>query len=158
MKTGREVIRGRIAERLLLFIAEEENQGSVVGKNKSFRRSLRNAIKGIVLTSLSERNFRFELAMTAAVIAAGFVFGIGAVEWALILTNVFFVLALEVKNTSLELTVDLVTSDYHYNAKGSKDAASGAVLLAALSSVCTGVLVFGPKLAAFAGTLFRHPG
>ncbi len=155
MKNGRQMIQGRIAERLLLFIAEEPAQGSSVGKNKSFRRSLRNAVKGIALTFLSERNFRFEVASTVVVVAAGFLFGIGTIEWCVVLTNIFFVLSLEVKNTSMELTVDLVTSAYHYNAKGSKDAASGAVLLAALSSICTGVLVFGPRLVALAGTFVR---
>lgn len=151
MKPNRTLFRGRLVERLLLFIAEEGGQGSTVGKNKNFHRSLRNAIKGLALTLLSERNFRFELAMAILAVIAGFLLGINSTEWALVLTNVFFVLALEVKNTSLELTVDLVTSEYHYNAKGSKDAASGAVLLAVISSICTGVLVFGPKLVALAG-------
>jgi diacylglycerol kinase len=155
MKINHRIIRGRIAERLLLFIAEEPAQGSTVGKNKSFRRSLRNAVKGIALTFMSERNFRFEVAMTVVALVAGFLLGIGTIEWALVLTNIFFVLALEVKNTSMELTVDLVTSSYHYNAKGSKDAASGAVLLSAISSLCTGALVFGPRLVDLARSLMR---
>jgi len=144
-------LRKHIAERLLLFIAEDRSNGSSIGKNKSFVRSLRNAIKGIALTFLSERNFRFELTVAVLACVLGFIFRISTTEWALVVTNIFYVLSLEVKNTSLELTVDMVTREYHYNAKGSKDAASGAVLLAAMSSLCTAGLVFVPKVLALIG-------
>lgn len=146
-------VRGRVAERLLLFIAEEAANGSSVGKNKNFRKSLRNALKGIVLTFLSERNFVFELIVACIAIILGMLFRLSGTEWAIVSTNIFFVLALEVKNTSLELSVDLITSEYHYNAKGSKDAASGAVLLAAMSSLCAAAFIFIPKFVnLFAGT------
>ncbi len=142
-----------VAERMLLFIAEEKSQGPGVGKNRSFRRSIRNAAKGVVLTFLSERNFRFEIAFFAFVVLLGFLLDIDRIEWALVLSNSFLVFALEVKNTSLELTVDLVTSAYHYNAKGSKDAASGAVLIAVVSALLTGALVFIPRIVALLSPL-----
>lgn len=151
MKSITGSLRRRIAERLLLFIAEDRANGSSIGKNKSFMRSLRNAIKGIALTFLSERNFRFELAVGFLACVLGVFFRISTTEWAIVATNIFYVLSLEVKNTSLELTVDMVTREYHYNAKGSKDAASGAVLLAALSSLVTAGLVFVPKVFALLG-------
>jgi diacylglycerol kinase len=157
MKVGRGGFRKGLAERLILFIAEDA-AGSGVGKNRSFGASLRNAVKGLVFAFLTGRNFRFESACFVLAVALGLLLGIDRVEWVLILTNCFLVLALEAKNTSLELSVDLSTEHYSYGAKGSKDSASGAVLLAALSSVIAGGLVFGPRLLALAAALLAGPG
>jgi undecaprenol kinase len=145
MKGLAERTRRRIAERIILFIAEDAPSAKP-GKNSRFRSSLRNAIKGLAFTFLSERNFRFELVMFLLSITLGFLLGIDRLEWVLVLLSGFFVLALEAKNTSLELSVDLSTETYHYGAKSSKDSASGAVLLAALASLVTGCLIFGPRL------------
>ncbi|MEI6385405.1 MAG: diacylglycerol kinase family protein [Spirochaetota bacterium] len=157
MKVGSGGFRQNLAERLILFVAEDP-AGSGTGKNRSFRASLRNAVKGLVFAFLTGRNFRFESACLVLAVILGCVLGIDRIEWALLLTNCFFVLALEAKNTSLELSVDLSTEHYSYGAKGSKDSASGAVLLAALSSVIAGGLVFGPRLLAMAATFLAGPG
>jgi undecaprenol kinase len=77
---------------------------------------------------------------------AGAIYRIDRVEWAVVLTNVFLVLALEAKNTATEITVDIATQEYDYGAKTSKDASSGAVLLVSLSAAMTGILIFGPRI------------
>lgn len=137
--------RRALSERLILFIAED-SVGSKPGKNHSFARSLRNAVKGIAFAFLSTRNFRIELASFATAVFLGFLLGIDRLEWAILLTNCFLVLALEAKNTSIELSVDLCTEEYHYGAKGSKDSASGAVLLISISALVNGLLIFGPRI------------
>jgi diacylglycerol kinase len=136
----------RIALRLL---ADGKSTNGVPGKNRTFMTSLKRALRGLLYTFINERNFRFEWAAAILAVAAGFFFRISRLEWALLSVNIFFVLALEVKNTSTELTTDIATQEYHYGAKSSKDASSGAVLLAALSSVVTGLLIFGPRIVLF---------
>jgi len=145
MKTDNVKFKQLFAEKLLLFIAEDA-EARIPGKNKSFRRSFRNALKGLVFTFLSERNFRFELLAFIGALLLSAVLRIQPVEWVLVIQSGILVLAFEVKNTSTELTVDISTSEYNYGAKGSKDAASGAVLLLALNSVCVGLLIFAPYL------------
>jgi undecaprenol kinase len=130
----------------LKLLADGRSEDGRPGKNRNFARSLNNALRGILLTFAAERNFRFECLVGALVVAAGLYYGIDRVEWAIVLTNVFLVLALEAKNTSTEITVDIATKEYDYGAKSSKDASSGAVLLVSLSSVLTGLFIFGPRL------------
>ena len=53
-------------------------------------------------------------------------------------------------NTAVEKTVDLFMSTYHPLAKIAKNVAAGAVLVAAINAVITGVLVLGfPLIKAF---------
>ena len=91
-------------------------------------------------------------------VALGFLLGIDRLEWAILLLNCFLVLALEAKNTSLELAVNLSTETYRYGAKGAKDAASGAVLLSAISALLVGLLIFGPRLILIARALLDGKG
>jgi diacylglycerol kinase len=45
-----------------------------------------------------------------------------------------------------ELAVDLLTQRYHPLAKAAKDAAAGAVLIAAIAAVAVGIAIFGPRV------------
>ena len=63
-----------------------------------------------------------------------------------ILTLCALVLSLELMNGALEAAVDLASPELHPLAKFAKDAAAGAVLLAALISVVVGLWVLGPPL------------
>lgn len=161
MPATHEGYRGRlrrwIAERLILFVAEDPRM-RVVTQNSGFRRSLRNALKGLAFAALSQRNFRFELLAFGAAIMLAAILRISLMEWALLSHSCFLVLALEAKNTALESSVDLSTTEYHYGAKGSKDAASGAVLLSAVNSLVVGLLIFGPRLARIGRVLLALAG
>ena len=46
---------------------------------------------------------------------------------------------------SIETLVDLYTEEYHHLAKVAKDTAAGAVMVAAIMSVCVGLIIFLPK-------------
>jgi len=52
------------------------------------------------------------------------------------------VISLELLNTAIEAIVDLLTVAHHPLAKTAKDAAAGAVLVAAIASVIAGYLIF----------------
>ena len=52
----------------------------------------------------------------------------------------------ELFNTALEALTDLVSPEYHPNAKAAKDAAAAAVLLSALTAGIVGLIVLGPPL------------
>ncbi|MFA6505746.1 MAG: diacylglycerol kinase family protein [Treponemataceae bacterium] len=129
----------------LKLLADGRSEDSKPGKNKNFARSMKNALRGLLLTFATERNFRFECLAAIVVTVAGIAYGIDRVEWAIVTTNIFLVLALEAKNTATELTIDIATQDYDYDAKSSKDASSGAVLLAAFSSIATAAFIFAPR-------------
>ena len=75
------------------------------------------------------------------------------VEWCICLGLFGLVMALELVNTAIEAVVDLVTSEYRPLAKVAKDTAAGAVLIAAIMAVVSGLIIFVPKGLAFLGIL-----
>nr|WP_232713486.1 diacylglycerol kinase family protein [Bacillus xiapuensis] len=109
--------------------------------------SHRHALNGIRF-AFQEPNFRFHTAAAIAVITAGALLSLTATEWLIIFILVFGMLVLEMVNTAIEKTVDLVTEDFHPLAKQAKDLAAGAVLVFAILSAVTGSIIFLPKLAA----------
>lgn len=107
--------------------------------------SFRFAGNGLKL-ALSEPNMRVHIAAGILISAAGFIFELTRTEWCVILLTIAGVMSLEMVNTAIEKTVDLVTEDYRPLAKMAKDLAAGAVLLFAIAAVIIGCLLFIPKL------------
>jgi undecaprenol kinase len=98
-------------------------------------------------------NMRVHAVISLGVIAAGIVFRISRMEWLFILAACAFVMAAELFNTAVEAVVDLVSPEAHPLAKAAKDTAAGAVLLAAVFAVITGVVVFYKPVLALLGHL-----
>jgi diacylglycerol kinase len=63
-------------------------------------------------------------------------------EVAVLFLTIALVITTEMVNTALETIIDLVSPDYHPLAKIAKDAAAGAVLVAALAAVLVGYCLF----------------
>ncbi|WNS82390.1 diacylglycerol kinase family protein [Domibacillus sp. DTU_2020_1001157_1_SI_ALB_TIR_016] len=107
--------------------------------------SFRFAGNGLKL-ALSEPNMRVHIAAGILISAAGFIFELTRTEWCVMLLTIAGVMSLEMVNTAIEKTVDLVTEEYRPLAKMAKDLAAGAVLLFAIAAVIIGCLLFIPKL------------
>ena len=107
-------------------------------------RSFGHAFRGIGVLLSTQPNARIHAAATILVVAAGALFGISTAEWALIALAVAIVWAAEALNTAIEFLVDLASPDLHPLAAKAKDAAAGAVLVAAIGAALVGGLVFGP--------------
>lgn len=113
---------------------------------RAFLKSFKFAAEGIKHGFRTQRNMRVELGVALVIVIAGMLFRITAVEWAVIFVCIGLVLSAELINTVIELAVDLLVQRYHPMAKVAKDAGAGAVLIAALTSVATGIAIFGPRL------------
>ena len=103
------------------------------------------AFEGIVNTVKSERNMQIHFAFMLAVVVCGFIFRISYTEWLICLTLFGLVTSLELVNTAVESVVDLVTEEHKPLAKRAKDAAAGAVLIAAIFAAIIGLIIFVPK-------------
>jgi len=112
----------------------------------NFVRSFGFAGAGLWFALRHGRSFRIQLAAAAVATAAGWGWHITATQWACLLTMIALVLALELLNTALEAVVDMVTDEYHVQAEIAKDAAAGAVLIAAVLALGVGAAIFGPKI------------
>lgn len=113
--------------------------------NSRFLRSFVYAAAGIRSAVKQEQNIRFHLLAAAIVIAAAFLTGLSKIEWLIVLLLIGGMLALELVNSAIERTVDLVTADLHPLARQAKDMAAGAVLVFAAASAIIGLLIFWPK-------------
>lgn len=116
--------------------------------------SFRHAFHGLQYVLRAERNVRVHLTIAAIVTVVGLWLGLDPVEWALIVFAIALVLVGELVNSVTELTIDVVCPNYDVRAKRAKDMVAAAILVAALASVCIGVLVLGPPLLAKVSALF----
>ncbi|MEC5422222.1 diacylglycerol kinase family protein [Virgibacillus sp. C22-A2] len=105
-----------------------------------------HAWNGIKEVARTERNFRIHLLATLLVFAAGIVFKLTVTEWLIIVLAVGLVLVAEITNTAIEKMMDYLKPGLHPSAKVIKDIAAGAVLVAAVTSLILGILIFLPKL------------
>lgn len=115
-------------------------------RTRSLLESFNFAFEGVVHTLATQRNMRIHFAAAAAAMLGCVVFGVGRVEFALVILAAAFVIAAEMLNTAVEAAVDVATTSYHPLARVAKDVAAGAVLIAAFASVLVGYLVFIPRI------------
>lgn len=115
-------------------------------KNKNFISALKNALNGVKYTFKTQRNLKIQLIISIIVIIISFLLKITYTEWAIIALVIFMVFFSELFNTTIEIVVDMITTEYNESAKIAKDIAAGAVTLVSLASVVIGILIFLPKI------------
>lgn len=104
-------------------------------------RALTNALNGIVHAWRTQRNLRIQAVLAVVAVVLFTALRVSTLAFALIALTIALVLALEVLNTGLEALVDLASPQLHPLAKAAKDAAAGAVLIAAVGSLAVGALL-----------------
>jgi diacylglycerol kinase len=109
-------------------------------------RSFGHAFRGLKVLLQTQHNARIHAVATLLVLAAGALFGISPVEWAVVALAVAGVWAAEALNTAIEFLIDLASPELHPLAAKAKDVAAGAVLVAAIGSLVVGALIFGPHV------------
>lgn len=100
------------------------------------------ALKGIFRTVREERNFRIHLVAVGLVIWFSFLYEVTVGQALMLLIFCTVVLSLELLNTAVERAVDLISPQRHPLAEKAKDAAAGAVLVAAVGAVIGAVFLF----------------
>jgi diacylglycerol kinase len=110
--------------------------------------SFKHAFDGIFYTFKSQPNLRIHLTIASIVIFFGIILKLSTIEWLIILFTIMWVIVSEMINTSLEAIVNLITDEYHQQAKVAKDVAAGMVLIGAIGSLIVGLAVFIPHLIA----------
>ena len=113
---------------------------------KKLIRSFGYAFKGLAYATVSQLNFRIHLGLTLFALSMGFFLKISVSEWQWIALCITLVLTTEIFNTMIETLVDLVSPGYNEKAGRVKDMSAGAVVITALFSLITGLIIFLPKL------------
>lgn len=117
------------------------------------------ALEGIWAALRQEAHLRFHFAVGNLIIIFAYFFGITVTEWAVLLLDIAAVISAELFNTALENAVDTATSEHKLTAKLAKDAAAGAVLVIAITSIAVGICLFGnlTKIAETLSYIFTAP-
>ena len=115
--------------------------------NPSILASFRASLSGLGYALANERNLKVHAGVTVLVLIIVGLLGVNAVEASLLLLVTGLVWCMELVNSAVEATVDLVVGEQlHPLAKVAKDVAAAAVVVAALVAVGVGFLVLGPKV------------
>ena len=109
--------------------------------------SFNYALAGLVYAISTQRNMRIHCLMAILVLLLGYILQFSLLELAVLALTVGLVIAAEMINTAIEVTVDLVTQEYHPLARTAKNVAAGSVLVTAIAAVVVGFLLFFDRVA-----------
>ena len=111
-------------------------------EGKKLLRSFGYAFQGIGWAIRTQRNLRIHLVAVVYVLLFGWIMRISAVHLCLELLCCMLVISLELVNSALERICDGITKEKSSWIRDAKDAAAGAVLIAAIGSVILALVVF----------------
>ena len=109
-------------------------------------RSFGPALTGVAWALKTQRNLQCHAGATVLVALLGLWLRIAAWEWCAVMLATGMVWAAELMNTALEVLADRVSQKREEAIRRAKDAAAGAVLMAALGALGVGLMVFLPRL------------
>ena len=111
-------------------------------EGKKLLRSFGYAFRGIGWAIRTQRNLRIHLVATVYVLLFAWIAKLSAVHLCLELLCCMLVIALELVNSALERICDGITREHRPWIRDAKDAAAGAVLIAAIGSVVLALVIF----------------
>jgi diacylglycerol kinase (ATP) len=112
------------------------------GRAPSLFDSFNYAFEGIIHVLRTQRNLRIHFAIAIVVIGAAAALGVQRLELIALLLAIAFVLVAEMVNSAIEGAIDVSTTSFDPNAKLAKDIAAGAVLIATITAIAVGYLIF----------------
>jgi diacylglycerol kinase (ATP) len=112
------------------------------GRAPSLLDSFNYALEGVIHVLRTQRNLRIHFLAAILVFAAAIAVGVSRLQLIALVLAIAFVLVAEMLNTAIEGVIDVSTTSFDPNAKLAKDIAAGAVLIASITAVAVGYLVF----------------
>ena len=110
-------------------------------KPKNWLESLNCAIEGILYVAKTQPHMRHHFITAIAVLVLSLFLNLSWIEFSLLCLCITLVLFAEVINTAVEVTIDLISEEFHPLARIAKDVSAGAVLLSVIGSLTIGYVV-----------------
>lgn len=104
------------------------------------------AFNGLKILIREEHNSRIHLFAICCVVIGGLILRISSTEWIAVVFASGFVVVMEIVNSAIENISDFISPEKHEMIKKIKDLSAAAVLIAALTAVITGLIIFAPKI------------
>lgn len=111
---------------------------------KRFFHSIKYSIEGLSYAYRYEQSMWIHGIATIFSICLGVIFQIKLSEWAMVFIALGVILGMELINTAIEATVDMVTLEKNPLAKIAKDCGSAATFVMTMVSIVIALFVFGP--------------
>lgn len=123
---------------------KEHKQMSV----KRFFNSIKYSVEGLIYAYGNEQSLWIHGVGSLLIILLGFILQITFNQWAILIIALVVVLAVELLNTAIEATVDLITKEIHPLAKIAKDCGSAAAFVTGLMLTIISLFIFVPYILA----------
>lgn len=115
-------------------------------RRRLWRDKFREAFRGVKLGVRGHSSFTVHFFFAALALTAAFVLGCDWQDWCLILLCIGLVVTAELFNSALETLFHGLDTDTKNRIRGCLDIAAGAVLVASLTAVGVGGVIFGRQV------------
>ena len=110
--------------------------------------NFRYALTGIEIAWREEFNFKVHVLFAIAAPALGWYLGISKIEFLIVILMIGLVMTAEIFNTALEELCDKFQPEHDPHIGKIKDLAAAAVLIASITALLVGIIIYTPYLKA----------
>lgn len=126
-----------------------------VGLVRNFLNKCKYSMQGLAYCFQNESSFVLEAICACFIIIFGIIFDIEFIEWVISFGSLALISVIELINTAIEATVDMVTQDYNEYAKIAKDCGSAATGIMTVLAIIVNILIFDEYIIEFIFNMFR---
>jgi undecaprenol kinase len=109
-------------------------------------KSFTYAFRGLAKIFREEQNLQAQSIIAIIIIIFSFVFKLQPLEWCAILISIALVILMETINSAIERLADVLKPRIHDYIKEVKDIMAAAVMIAALTAIIVGLIIFVPHI------------
>ncbi len=115
-------------------------------KIKRLIKSFSYAFKGLFKVFHEEQNLQIQSAIAIIIIIISFYFKVTNIEWCFIILSIVLVILMEIINSAVERIADVLKPRIHTYVKEMKDIMAAAVMLASITAIIIGLIIFIPYI------------
>lgn len=120
------------------------NEQKEVSLMKNMLNKCKYSLQGLAYCFKNESSFLFEAICACLIIILGICFDIAFLEWVISFGSLALIAIIELLNTAIEATVDMVTEEYNEYAKIAKDCGSAATGIMSVLATIVNLIIFVP--------------
>ncbi len=117
-----------------------------VGLVKNVLNKCKYSLQGLGYCFKNETSFLLVAICACLIIILGIVFDIAFIEWVIAFGSLALISVIELINTAIEATVDMVTQEYNEYAKIAKDCGSAATGVMSVLATIVNLIIFVPYI------------